>query len=160
MFLLELARDAIGEPSKKQAADLAATSEMNLRYAYFEAEVSIAAEGFETETLQVPLLDFVHCVLLAARAVGNGQSGRISFTESSLLIEFVPSGENLTVLRSWDPVPGSCGTTEFLRSAYRFSVDSLSRVDERFPDFQRNPYHGTLGRMAREIPPAVAGTPR
>lgn len=152
MFLLEFDHDSVREPSEKQAADLAATSEMNLRYAYFETRVSIAA-GFETEKLRAPLLDFVHCVLLAAQAVSGGQSGRISFTESSLLIEFVPSGGNLAVLRSWDPVPGSCGIADFLESAFRFSVDALSTIDERFPDFRRNAYHESLSRMIGEIDP-------
>ncbi|MFD8972209.1 MULTISPECIES: hypothetical protein [unclassified Streptomyces] len=154
MFLLEFDQGSIREPSEKQAADLAATSEMNLRYGYFETRIFVAATGFEAERVKSPLLDFVHCVLLAAQAVSGGQPGRISFTESSLLIEFLPSGEGLTVLRSWDPVPGSCAASDFLESAFRFSVDALNSIDERHPDFRRNAYHETLSRMIEEANPA------
>ncbi|MFF5637555.1 hypothetical protein [Streptomyces sp. NPDC012825] len=154
MFLLEFDHDSVREPSEKQAADLAATSEMNLRYGYFEARIFIAATGFETERLKSPLLDFAHCALLAAQNVSDGQPGRISFTESSLLIEFLPSGEGLTVLRSWDPVPGSCSVSDFLESAFRFSVEALSSIDERHPEFRRNAYHETLSHMIEEVNPA------
>ncbi|MFF2779131.1 hypothetical protein ACFVU3_30085 [Streptomyces sp. NPDC058052] len=153
MFLLEFDHDSVREPSEKQAAELATTSEMNLRYGYFEARMFVTATGFETERLKSPLLDFAHCALLAARSVSAGQPGRISFTESSLLIEFIPSGEDLKVLRSWDPVPGTCGTTDFLDSVHRFSADALSIVDERHPEFRRNAYHETLIRMTDEIAP-------
>ncbi|WP_449345315.1 hypothetical protein, partial [Streptomyces narbonensis] len=61
MFLLEFDHDSVREPSEKQAADLAATSEMNLRYGYFETRIFIAATGFEAEKDEIPLLDFVHC---------------------------------------------------------------------------------------------------
>ncbi|GGV93748.1 hypothetical protein GCM10010230_05310 [Streptomyces narbonensis] len=154
MFLLEFDHDSVREPSEKQAADLAATSEMNLRYGYFETRIFIAATGFEAERMKSPLLDFVHCALLAAQAVSHGQPGRISFTESSLLIEFLPSGEELTVLRSWDPVPGSCAAIDFLESVLRFSVDALKSIGERHPDFRRNAYHETLSRMIEEVEPA------
>ncbi|MGA5068241.1 hypothetical protein ACPB9E_31445 [Streptomyces exfoliatus] len=154
MFLLAFDPESLREPSEKQAAELAETSEMNLRYDYFGTRVHIAAAGFEPERLRVPLLDFVHCVLLTARAVSGGQQGRISFTESSMLIEFVPAGENLTVLRSWDPVPGSCGTAEFLETAYRFSTDALRSIAERYPSFRRNAYHDVLGGMIQAIEPA------
>ncbi|WP_030555506.1 hypothetical protein [Streptomyces exfoliatus] len=151
MLLLAFDPDSIGEPSEKQAAELAETSEMNLRYGYFGTRVSIAAAGFQPDELRVPLLDFAHCVLLAARAVSDGQPGRIGFTDSSMLIEFVPAGGELAVLRSWDPVPGSCVTAEFLESAYRFSVDALRSIAERYPAFRKNAYHGVLGGMIEAI---------
>ncbi|MEV6246691.1 hypothetical protein AB0M38_10850 [Streptomyces sp. NPDC051742] len=151
MFLLEFDPDSVREPSEKEAAELAETSEMNLRYAYFGTRVSMTAAGFEPERLRVPLLDFAHCVLLAARAVSDGRPGRIGFTDSSMLIEFVPAGAGLEVLRSWDPVPGVCGTAEFLESAYRFSLDALHSVAERYPAFRKNAYHGVLGGMIEAI---------
>ncbi|UYQ63983.1 hypothetical protein [Streptomyces peucetius] len=151
MFLLEFDRESMREPSEKQVAALATASEMDLRYAYFQARVSLAADGFKTETFPVPLLDFTHCTLLAARSVAGGESGQISFTESSMLIYFTPQGADVKVLRSWDPVSGSCGAEEFLEAASRFSTEVLDHIIDRYPEFRQNPYSEAIGRMVQGI---------
>ncbi|MEU3916748.1 hypothetical protein [Streptomyces sp. NPDC029004] len=139
MLLIEFDRDSMREPSERQVADLGSTLEWKLRYVYFEADVTLAADGFDAENFRVPVLDFLYCLLLSARAIREGENGRVSFTESDVLIDFVRDGSDLKVLRSWDPVPGHCGTDEFIAAVCRFTADCLEFITGEYPAFRKNP---------------------
>lgn len=152
MFDITFVPDSMWELTDKQLAKLGRASEMDVRYEYFEMQVSIRTDEFGDESFSgTPVLDFVFCVLLAARHIQQGNPGRISFTENDLLIHFTPDGESVTVTRSWDPVTGSCTVAEFLAAAYRFSSEVLEFIDEWYPSFQENPAHQKLAGMVEEL---------
>jgi hypothetical protein len=139
MPLLAFDRDSMDEPTEKQIEKLGSTSEMNLRYSLFEVDVVLAPEGFEAESFQVPLVDFMYCLVLSARAIRQGETGRISFTESDVLINIVPDGPELKILRSWEPAAGRCGTEEFLTAVQCFVTDGLEFLAGKYPPFRDNP---------------------
>lgn len=141
----------MSEPSDSQIAKLDSIVEWQLRYAYFEANVTLAADGFDAEVFRVPVLDFMYCLLLSARAIREGREGRVSFTESDVLIEFFPHGSELKILRSWDPVPGSCGTDEFIAAVSRFTDDGLDFITTKYPAFRNNPTHQKLTDFRSEL---------
>ncbi|GGN90595.1 hypothetical protein GCM10011579_086620 [Streptomyces albiflavescens] len=152
MFDITFVPDSMRDLTEKQLAKLERASEMDLRYEYFKADLSIAADEFGNEQFPVtPALDFVFCVLLAAGDIRQGNPGRISFTENDLLIHFTRDGETVTVTRSWDPVPGHCTVAEFLAVAARFSTDVLEFIARRYPAFQANPARGKLVGMVGEL---------
>ncbi|MET9515939.1 hypothetical protein [Streptomyces sp. NPDC002994] len=138
------------EPTEKQIEKLDSTSEMNLRYSLFETKVTLDPEGFEAEFFQVPLVDFMYCLVLSACAVREGDSGRISFTESDVLINIVPDGPELKILRSWAPAPGRCGKGEFLAAVSRFVTDGLEFLAVKYPAFRNNPTFQKLTDMNAE----------
>jgi hypothetical protein len=139
MLLLKFDRDSMREPSEQQVADLGSVEEWRLRYVYFEADVTLAADGFDPEKFRVPVLDFMYCLLLSAQAICEGGDGRVSFTESDMLIEFSRHGTELRILRSWDPVPGNCGVDEFIAAVSRFTSDGLEFITGKYPAFRNNP---------------------
>ncbi|WP_328670255.1 hypothetical protein OG905_16120 [Streptomyces sp. NBC_00322] len=115
-----------------------------VRYSYFETTVTLAADGFDAETFRVPVLDFMYCLLLSAQSIRGGGKGRVSFTESDMLIELVPQAPELKILRSWDPVPGNCGTDEFVVAVTRFTDAGLGFIADRYPAFRNNPTYQKL----------------
>ncbi|ROQ32180.1 hypothetical protein EDD98_1154 [Streptomyces sp. PanSC19] len=151
MILVDFDRDSMREPSEQQIEKLGSVAEWQLRYSYFEAQVTLAADGFETESFRVPVLDFMYCLLLSAQAVREGGEGRVSFTESDMLIEFVPQGTQLKILRSWNPVAGFCGTGEFFAAVSRFADDCLGFIVDRYPAFRDNPTHQKLVGFRSEM---------
>ncbi|MFB7115893.1 hypothetical protein [Streptomyces sp. NPDC056190] len=152
MFDITFVPDSMREPTDKQLAKLERASENDLRYGYFETDLSINTDEFGDEPFpRTPALDFVFCVLLAARDIRQGNPGRISFTENDLLVHFTPDGDTVTVTRSWDPVSGHCTVTEFLAVASRFSREVLDFIALRYPAFQGNPAHRKLVGMVGEL---------
>lgn len=151
MILLEFDQDSMREPSDPQIAGLDSTVEWQLRYAYFEANVTLVADGIDPEVFRVPVLDFMYCLLLSARAIREGGEGRVSFTESDVLIEFTPQGSELKILRSWDPVPGRCGVDEFITAVSRFTDDGLDFIVGRYPAFRNNPTNQKLISFRSEL---------
>ncbi|MFE3138451.1 hypothetical protein [Streptomyces scopuliridis] len=151
MILLEFDRDSMREPSESQIAKLNSVADWQLRYAYFETKVTLTVDGFDKEAFRVPLLDFIYCLLLSARAIREGGEGRVSFTESDMLIEFFPHESELKVLRSWDPVPGSCGTDEFIATVSRFTADGLKYITSKYPTFRDNPTFQKLTQFRSEL---------
>ncbi|MFI6359559.1 hypothetical protein ACIBJF_44875 [Streptomyces sp. NPDC050743] len=152
MFDIAFVPDSIREPSEKQLAELVRASEMDLRYEYFRTKIFITTDEFGKQSIPgSPALDFVFCLVLAARDLRQGNPGRISFTENDMLIHFTPDGELVTVTRSWDPVTGHCTVAEFLAAAYRFSSKVLEFIDERYPTFRENPAHQKLAGMVEEL---------
>ncbi|MGI5402459.1 hypothetical protein ACQEVG_24040 [Streptomyces sp. CA-135486] len=139
MILVDFDRDSMREPSAPQLEKLDSVAEWQLRYCYFETTVALAADGFDAETFRVPVLDFMCGLLLTAQSIRGGGKGRVSFTESDMLIELVTQGPELKILRSWDPVPGNCGTDEFVVAVTRFTDDGLGLIVDRYPAFQNNP---------------------
>jgi hypothetical protein len=152
MFDITFVPDSIREPTEKQLAKLVRASEMDLRYEYFETKLSITTDEFGNQSIPgSPALDFVFCLILAARDIRQGNPGRISFTENDLLIHFTLDGETVTVTRSWDPATGHCTVAEFFAVAYRFSSEVLELIVRRYPAFQENPAHGKLVGMVEEL---------
>ncbi|WP_103843863.1 hypothetical protein [Streptomyces sp. Ru72] len=152
MFDITFVPDSMRALNDKKLAKLVGASEMDLRYEYFEMEVSITTDEFGSEAFPgTPALDFVFCLLLAARDIRQGNPGRISFTENDLLIHFTLDGETVTVTRSWDPVLGHCAVAEFLAVAFRFSSEVLEFISRRYPTFQENPAHRKLIGMVGEL---------
>lgn len=151
MLLLEFDRDSMREPSEQQVADLGSVEEWRLRYVYFEADVTLAADGFDPEKFRVPVLDFMYCLLLSALAIRGGGDGRISFTETDVVIDIVRDGSDLKIQRSWDPVLGRCGVDEFIAAVSRFTDDGLDFIVGRYPAFQNNPTHQKLISFRSEL---------
>ncbi|MFK4225221.1 hypothetical protein [Streptomyces sp. NPDC019890] len=153
MLLIEFDHDSMWEPSERQVADLGSTVEWKLRYVHFEADVTLAADGFDTENFRVPVLDFMYCLLLSARAIRAGEDGRVTFTESDVVIDFVRDGSDLKILRSWDPAPGHCGTDEFIAAVSRFTTDALEFITGKYPAFCKNP---TFQKLMTMMGPSVS----
>ncbi|WP_406104499.1 hypothetical protein OG698_20125 [Streptomyces sp. NBC_01003] len=137
MFSVTFATESLREMLDKQREKLERASEMDLRCEYFLADIRLAAGGLGVEEFPgIPVLDFMFCLLLSSKAVREGNSGRISFTESDLLIELVSTGETLTISRSWDPVAGNCTIAEFQAGVSLFSGEALELIARRYPAFQ------------------------
>jgi hypothetical protein len=152
MFEISFVPSSMRRPAKKQLAELEYASEMDLRYEYFESDINLAMGEFGTESLPgVTSLDFVFCLLLAAREVRNGDRGIISFTENDLEIYFDPSDGEVAVTRSWDPVSGSCDIGEFLAEAARFCGEILEFIVQQYPTFRENPAYLKLNGMVDEL---------
>ena len=151
MLLIHFNHDSMREPSERQVADLGSVIEWKLRYIYFEADVTIAAGGFIVEKFQVPVLDFMYCLLLSARAIREGENGCVSFTESDVVIDFVRDGSDLKILRSWDPAPGHCGTDEFIATVGQFTADGLEFITGKYPAFRKNPTFQKLTLFRSEL---------
>ncbi|NEC85670.1 hypothetical protein [Streptomyces sp. SID12501] len=154
MFDISFAPDSLPELTGKKLVNLGRTGEMDLRYGYFEMDLSITTDEFGRELIPgTPVLDFVFCLLLAARDVQQGDSGCISFTENDLLIHFTCEGDTVTVTRSWDSVSGYCKIDEFLTVASRFSRESLEVIVQNYPVFQENQTYRKLVDMVTELMP-------
>ncbi|MEV8329071.1 hypothetical protein [Kitasatospora sp. NPDC056731] len=150
MFRIDFDRSSMRAPSEKQMTSLGSTSEMNLRYAYFETDAQLAAEGLDESFRIIPILDFMFCLILAADKVGNGETGEVDFTENSASITFQPEGSSLTILCSWNPAPGRCSTDDFMRGTLQFATEGLEFIVEKYPGFAENPTrHKLLAMKAR-----------
>jgi hypothetical protein len=123
----------------EQTAKLESVSEMNLRYGYFEVDVSIAADGFGIESFPgIPLIDMAFCLLIAGRKIGLGKSASIGCTESDMSIHFAPNHGILTVERSWNSTLGHCGIDEFSTGVLKLCREVSDYISRRYPAFQRN----------------------
>ncbi|MGW7427050.1 hypothetical protein ACWGJB_44990 [Streptomyces sp. NPDC054813] len=143
---------SVREPKPKQLDSLAAASEMDLRYEYFETDVILTVKEFGTEEFPgTPLLDFAFSLLSAARKVQNGGTGRVIFTESGVIIQFQPSDRVATAIRSWDEVPGKCGIGELISCVVKFCDDALGYIVRIYPEFQDNPSCGKLVGVITEL---------
>ncbi|MFE4538584.1 hypothetical protein ACFRKB_26510 [Streptomyces scopuliridis] len=151
MILLEFDRDSMREPSESQIAKLKSVADWQLRYAYFEMNVTLVVDGFDAEVFRVPVLDFMYCLLLSARDIRDGGEGCVDFTESDVLIEIFPHGSELKVLRSWDAAPGFCGMDEFIAAVSRFAVDGLEFITSEYPTFRDNPTFRKLSQLSSEL---------
>ncbi|MFD0029150.1 hypothetical protein ACWGDS_17365 [Streptomyces sp. NPDC055059] len=152
MFSVTFATESLREMTDKQREKLERASEMDLRYEYFWADFRLAAGGLGVEEFPgILVLDFMFCLLLSSQEIREGNAGSVAFTESDLLIELVPSGETLTISRSWDPVAGNCTIAEFLVDVSRFSGDTLEYIARRYPDFQGHPTHRKLMDMLEQL---------
>ncbi|KUM74741.1 hypothetical protein [Streptomyces curacoi] len=145
----------MAELTEKQADRLAVTSEMNLRSAYFEADIEFSASGIESEVFRrTPVLDFMFCLLLAAHQVKAGEEGTISFTENDMTIQIAPVGEadpsedqHLAITRSWDPRAGECGRSEFVQGVAHFAESGPADILARYPSFAENPTRAKLEQL-------------
>ncbi|MGW2964404.1 hypothetical protein ACWDGI_38905 [Streptomyces sp. NPDC001220] len=143
---------SVREPKSKQLDRLAVASEMDLRYEYFETDVSLTVKEFGTEEFPgTPLLDFAFSLLSAAQDVRNGGTGRVTFTESDVIIQFQPADRVVTVMRSWDEVPGKCEIGEFISCVIKFCSDALEYIVRSYPEFQENPARVKLGGVIAEL---------
>jgi hypothetical protein len=151
MLLLEFDRDSMREPSEQQIAELDSTIEWKLRYVYFEADVTLTADGLDIHRSQIPVLDFLYCLLLSARSIREGGNGCVSFTETDVVIDIIRDGSDLKILRSWDPVPGHCETDEFISAVSRFTADILKFITGKYPAFRNNPTFQKLTLFRSEL---------
>lgn len=145
----------MAELTEQQADRLTVTSEMNLRYAYFEADIEFSASGIEREVFRrVPVLDFMFCLLLAAHHVKAGEEGTISFTENDMTIKIAPVGEadasgdqRHAIVRSWDPRVGECDRSEFVQGAVLFAESGMADILARYPSLAQNPTSSKLDQL-------------
>ena len=151
MFHVDFDRPSMQEPSEKEAADLGSASEMNLRYGYFMTDVTVTVDGWEEPFPGTTLLDFIFGLLWVAGNVRNGKAGRVGFTESDVSIGFQPEGSGLTVLRSFDPVLGRCGTDELLNGVNLFVDAGLDFIVEKYPVFAENETYHKLRALRAEL---------
>ncbi|MEV5959782.1 hypothetical protein AB0M11_39630 [Streptomyces sp. NPDC051987] len=148
MFSITFVPDSVRRPTERQLDALPAASEMDLRYEYFETDVSLTTDEFGTEEFPVTTaIDFVDALLVAARNVRQGIVGTIGFTENDLVIEFRPEGETVTVVRSWDAPPGTCGIEEFVTAVSDFCNEILQYIVLRYPAFRENSMYSKLAEM-------------
>ncbi|RSN04692.1 hypothetical protein DMH25_20975 [Streptomyces sp. WAC 01325] len=155
MFLARFDAGSMAELTKQQADRLAVTSEMNLRYAYFQADIEFSASGIEREVFRrTPVLDFMFCLLLAAQHVKASEEGTISFTENDMTIKIEPAGETemsgdrrLAVVRSWDPRVGECTMSELIQGVALFAESGMADILARYPAFEQNPTRSKLEQL-------------
>ncbi|WP_405529156.1 hypothetical protein OG426_44275 [Streptomyces canus] len=132
---------------------LAVADEMDLRYGYFQTDISIAASGIEMQRLRgITILDFAFGLLLSAQEVRQGNVGRVGFTESDQSITFTPQGQVILVEKSWGGGVGACGIEEFISVVSRFCSAVLEFIDRHHPAFQENPAHSKIVEMLRALP--------
>lgn len=154
MFNVTFAPESMREMTDKQREKLVAgrASEMDMRYEYFWVDFELTVDGFDPEWFPgIPVLDLVFCLLYSAQAIQEGNPGTIAFTESDVLIHLTPSGECLTVERSWNPTAGNCSIAEFLAGASRFSGETVEYIARRYPDFEGHPTHRKLMDMLEQV---------
>ncbi|WP_331745266.1 hypothetical protein [Kitasatospora sp. NBC_01300] len=151
MFRIDFDRNSMRAPSEKQMTSLGSTSEMNLRYAHFETNVQLAAEGLDESFRIIPILDFMFCLILAAEKVRHGETGEVDFTENSAFITFQPTGSSLTILCSWNPAPGRCSTDEFIHGILQFATEGLEFIVGKYPAFAENPTRHKLLAMKTRL---------
>ncbi|TQK52321.1 hypothetical protein FBY35_2752 [Streptomyces sp. SLBN-118] len=155
MFLVEFDRGSMRELSEGQVAKVGTTSEMNLRYGYFETDINFAVQGRDPEVFRgIPLVDFMFCLLLSAREIRQGESGRISFTENDRVLGFTPTAPGsieLVVTNSWDSQVGNCEVSEFLAAVSRFVDEGLEFIVERYSLFANNPTYRKLTGLRAEL---------
>ncbi|WP_153467364.1 hypothetical protein [Streptomyces kaniharaensis] len=151
MFHLDFDRSSMRELPKRKIASLPSVTEMNLRYGYFMVEVRFTTEGMDESFPGTTILDFMLCLLQAADDVGCGKVGRVNFTDNPTSITFHPKEFGLTILRSWDPVPGHCRTDEFLRAVRLFVEAGLEFVSGKYPAFTQNPVYRKILAILEEL---------
>ncbi|MGW6152106.1 hypothetical protein ACWFRM_03105 [Streptomyces sp. NPDC055144] len=152
MFSVTFAPESMRGMTDKQREKLERASEMDLRYEYFWANIQLAAGGLGVEEFPgTPVLDFMFCLLLSSQEIREGNAGCVAFTESDVVIVLAPSGETLTISRSWDPVAGNCTIAEFLAGVSRFSGETLEYIARRYPAFQEHPTHRKLMDMLEQL---------
>jgi hypothetical protein len=101
--------------------DLAAVSEMDLRYEYFWSSIRFAIDGFDlgADWGNVPLLDFSASVKSLIESIGQSSRGAIDFTENIVVVSFVRSGELVEVRSSNNSNIFVCGVGDLMAA---FSV--------------------------------------
>ncbi|WP_157968613.1 hypothetical protein [Streptomyces geranii] len=152
MFDITFDAHSMRKPREKKLAKLGQASEMNLRYGYFETDLTFTVGEFGSEDLPgVTILDFIFCLLYAAREVRQGNVGEIGFTENDQVIRIIPNGEIITVSRSWSKDSGDCGVDVFFAVVARFCSDVLGFIVEQYPAFQENLALSKLVSMLAEF---------
>ncbi|MFF2462541.1 hypothetical protein [Streptomyces mirabilis] len=152
MFDIAFDAHSMRKPREQRMAKLGQASEMNLRYGYFETDLTFTTDEFGIEYLPgIAILDFVFCLLYAAREVRQGNAGDIGFTENDQLIHLIPNGEIVTVKRSWAQDVGSCDAGIFFTVVTRFCGDVLEFIAQRYPAFLDNPTQSKLVGMLAEF---------
>ncbi|GAA4827053.1 hypothetical protein [Streptomyces ziwulingensis] len=152
MFKISFSSESMKRPRPQQIEQLASASEMDLRYEYFETDVSLTVKGFGTEEFPgTPAIDFIFCILIAASDVRKGNIGKVTFTENDMVVQFAPSGLDVSVVRSWDSLHGLCEIGEFFSGAIEFCGELLQCIVQNFPAFRRNPAHSKLVGMLADL---------
>ncbi|MEU9009974.1 hypothetical protein AB0D12_09330 [Streptomyces sp. NPDC048479] len=153
--MVEFGRDSMRDLSAAQIAKVGTTSEMNLRYGYFETDINFAVQGRDPQVFRrIPLVDFMFCLLLSAREIRQGESGSISFTENDRVLGFTPGAPDsteLVVTNSWDSQVGNCEASEFLAAASRFVDEGLEFIVQQYPLFANNPTYRKLTDLRAEL---------
>jgi hypothetical protein len=149
---IEFDASSMRVPSQSALTHLATASEMNLRYGYFETDVSISSKDFGVEQLHaIPILDFIFCLIYASLDVRRGITGEITFTENDQSITMIPQGDSIIIRRSWAEDDGRASTDDFTRSAKRFCIEALNAILDRYPTFAENATYAKLMEALTEV---------
>ncbi|MFI2073180.1 hypothetical protein [Streptomyces triculaminicus] len=136
-------------PGPKKARDLPTVSEMDLRYGYFEADVTFRVEGadFFYPCRRLPLIDFMFTLAYSAQSIRSGELGEIDFTESSDWVRLYPQGDRIEIRIKKGSPSGSCGVDEYFTAVSGFVQSGIGNIISRHPGMKENPAISRLRNM-------------
>jgi hypothetical protein len=153
MFKISFDGPSMRPPGGKLLDQLATADEMNLRYGYFQTDISFAASGLEVQRLRgITILDFAFGLLVSAQEVQQGGVGQVGFTENDQSIKFAPQGKIIFIEKSWGGGVGTCDIEVLLSEISRFCSEVLEFIDRQYPAFRENPTHSKMIEMLRVLP--------
>jgi hypothetical protein len=153
MFDIAFDENSVRQPARRQLALLASASEMDLRYGYFQANLTVSAGEFDDELCGVTLVDFMFCLLYAVQGIREGGTGEVGFTESDQIIEFIPKGDLILMKKTWDPEVWIIDRGEFFTTSKKFCDDVLKFISREYPDFIANSVYSKLANLFRGVQP-------
>ncbi|EYT80841.1 hypothetical protein CF54_23180 [Streptomyces sp. Tu 6176] len=140
MISIDFDCETMRELSAGEVEGAVTANEMDIRYGYFETDISFSVDGQWGESFfGVPIVDFMFCLLLSARAVQEGGVGKISFTENDMTMGIVSVEGGLDIVRSWDPVVGRYRLGDFTSQVSAFVDRGLACILDKHPEFESNP---------------------
>jgi hypothetical protein len=125
-----------------RVVDLAAVSEMDLRYEYFWSRVQFVVDGFDmgAEWGRLPLLDFSASIKRLQEAIARSGSGVIDFTENKTVISFARRGDLVEVRRAGEAGVLSCAMSDLTGAIEAFIDKVATDLVAIHPDIARNEF--------------------
>ncbi|MEU8548874.1 hypothetical protein AB0C81_18090 [Streptomyces roseoverticillatus] len=124
---------------RKKALEL--VSEMDLRYGYFEADITFRVSGadFFQPAGKFPLIDFMFTLAYSVLGIRDSGIGEIDFTESSNWIRVEQCEDVLTFRNKLGDKNGTCSVVEYVSAVKAFIESGITDTVSRHPQMAGHP---------------------